>query len=60
MPKIRDRAPLSKLKKKKKRKKKAIPAEIRTRGHRRQSPYTMNHATIAYQSIKFTRYKVLP
>ena len=55
MPKIRDRAPLSKLKKK-------DPAEVQTRGqwHRKQSPYTMNHANIAYQKIKFTIYKVLP
>ena len=45
MPKIGDRAPLSKLKKEK-----ADSAEVRTQGqwHRRQSPYTMNHADIAH------------
>ena len=51
----------SKLKKKrtlKKKKKKGVPAEVRTRGkwYRRQSPYTMSHANIAYQAIKFTIY----
>ena len=48
MPKIRDRAPLSKFKKKKE---KADPAEVQTWGQwdRKQSPYTMNHADIAYQ-----------
>ena len=57
MPKILDRAPLSKLKKKN-----PDPAEDRTRGqrYRRQWPYVMNHPNIAYQTIKFTIYKVLP
>ena len=57
MPKIRDRAPLSKLKNKE-----ADPTEVRTRvqWHRRQSPYAMNHVNIASQRIKFTIYKVLP
>ena len=43
MPKIRDRAPLSKLKKKK-----ADPAEVGTwrQWHRRQSLYAKNHANI--------------
>ena len=50
------------LKKKSELKKKAVPAEVRTWGkwYRRQSPYTMSHANIAYQAIKFTKYKVLP
>ena len=36
---------------KKKTKNKAVPAEFRTRGkwYRRHSPYTMSHASIAYQ-----------
>ena len=55
----------SKFKKKselKKTKNKPDPAEVRTRRkwYRRQSPYTMSHANIAYQAIKFTIYKVLP
>ena len=43
-------------------KNKAVPAEVRTRGkwYRGQSPYTMSHANIAYQKIKFTICKVLP
>ena len=47
---------------KKKTNNKAVPAKVRTRGnwHRRQSPYTMIHANIAYHVIKFTIYKVLP
>ena len=53
-----------KLKKKriKKTKNKAVPAKVRTRGkwYRRQSPYTMSHANVAYQMNKFTIYKVLP
>ena len=53
------------IKKKSKLKKtenKAILAEVRTREkwYRRQSPYTMSHANIAYQMIEFTIYKVLP
>ena len=56
----------NKLKKKRELKKKtnikADPAEVRTWGkwYRRQSPYTMSHANIAHEVIKFTIYKVLP
>ena len=56
------KANLKKKRIKNKNKKKAVPAEVRTRGkwYRRQSPYTIRHANIAYLVLKFTIYKVLP
>ena len=48
--------------KKKTPKNKAVSAEvrIRERWYWRQLPCPMSHASIAYQTIKFTIYKLLP